>query len=250
LPGDDFTDLELTFLGTGNAFSMANRYWSSILVNDNILLDASPVIVPHMKKLGKELTKLEYIFITHFHGDHYLGLPFLLLDYAYLDTPDLPLTIIGPFGIGSRIHQITDLGFSGLMEKLKDRVVIKFFEIPEPGDYKIPDLNFQAFPMDHGDTQAFGYRLSIGNKNLGYTGDTDLCDSVVELAQSVDILIIELSNPYLDVPGHMSLQKINSLSDQIGTDIKIIANHVGPIPTSLEDRQKIILPKDLETLKF
>jgi ribonuclease BN (tRNA processing enzyme) len=243
-------NLELTFLGTGNAFSMANRYWGAILVNDEILFDASPIIVPHMKKLKKNLEDIKYIFITHFHGDHYLGLPFLLLDYAYFKCPTHKFTIIGPQGLMSKITQVTNHSFSGLIEKLESKLDINYFEIKAPGDYEILDLKFYAYPMDHGTTQAFGYKLYIDNIAIGYTGDTDLCDGVIKLGKDVDILIIELSNPDDNVPGHMNLQKITQLQNHIRKEVKIICNHVGPITSDLKQFENVILPNDLEVLKF
>ncbi len=242
--------LELLFLGTGNAFSMANRYWSSILINDRILLDASPIVVPHMKQLERELSKLEYIFITHFHADHFFGIPFLLLDFAYLRTLDHPLTIIGPKSVEEKITNTTNLGFTGVIEKLKDRININYFELDGPGTYSANDLKFTAIPMDHGGAVAYGYKFKISGKTIGYTGDTDLCDGVLELAAGVDILIIELSNPHDDVPGHMNIQKIQKLQGQISHETKIILNHVGPITTELTKNDNLILPADLQVIKF
>jgi ribonuclease Z len=244
------SNLELVFLGTGNAFSMAQRYWGSILVNDRILLDASPIVVPHMKKLDRSLSKLEYIFITHFHADHFYGVPFLLLDYAYLVEMTHPLVIIGPTGIKNKITQATDLGFTGVLDKLKDRMEIIFFEVTGPGEYRVSGLNFNAMPMAHGNAEAYGYKLTVGGKTIGYTGDTDLCDGVFDLGDGADFLIIELSNPNDDVPGHMSLQKIQKLQEQLSPNVKIILNHAGPITGELPRNENLILPNDLDVIMF
>ncbi len=238
------------FLGTGNAFTMAGRYWSSILVNDRILLDASPVVVPHMKKLGRELSSLQYIFLTHFHADHFLGLPFLLLDYAYLTPMEHPLTIIGPTSVKEVITRVTDLGFSGVTEKLDGRLELKYFEINEGGQFTASGMDFHAVPMSHGEAKAYAYKFELGGKRIGYTGDTGPCDGLVELGSDLDILIVELSNPHQDVPGHMSIEKIKKLQEQLSPDLKIILNHVGSIDGELPFNKNLILPKDLEILKF
>jgi ribonuclease BN (tRNA processing enzyme) len=246
--------MELTFLGTGSAFAIDGRYWGSILVNNSILLDCSPIVVPHFKKLGLDLTLIEHIFITHFHGDHLLGLPFLLLDYAYLTTPKKPITIIGPSGIKDKVTTISELAFSDIFGKLKDRLEITYLELADAGSYStIGDQRFEAYSMSHGTHPAFGYKLTLGKKTLAYTGDTDLSQGVLDMAKDVDILIIELSNPDKDVPGHMSLDKLAKLRDQLSPDLKIILNHVGHIPsesTEFLNEENIILPEDMDKLKF
>jgi ribonuclease BN (tRNA processing enzyme) len=246
--------LELTFLGTGSAFTIDGKYWGSILVNNNILLDCSPIVVPHFKKLGLDLTMIEHIFITHFHGDHYLGLPFLLLDYAYLTAPKKPLIIIGPSGIKDKVTHVSELAFSGLFEKLRDKIELEYLELSGPGVYStIGNQRFEAHSMSHGTHPSYGYKLTVGNKTLAYTGDTDLCQGVSDLAADADILIIELSNPDKDVPGHMSLEKLARLHEQLSPDLKIILNHVGHIPsesTELLNEENILLPNDLDKFRF
>ena len=244
------SNLTLQFLGTGNAFSMDNRYWGSILVDNRIILDASPIIVPHMKMQNLDLTRLEYIFITHFHGDHFFGLPFLLLDYGYFDAPKHPLVIIGPSGLKVRIQKLTNLGFTGLLEKLEGRVELKFIEIDRAGKNKALGFQFNAEAMSHGGNKAFGYKFTLKGKTIAYTGDTDLCDGVYRLAEETDYLIIELSNPDQDVPGHMSLEKLKILREKIEPNVKIILNHLGPMKNDITKSENVIIPDDFEVIKI
>jgi ribonuclease BN (tRNA processing enzyme) len=246
------TNLELLFLGTGNAFAMAHRYWGSILVDDRILLDASPIIVPHLKELEKDLTKIEYIFLTHFHGDHFLGLPFLLLDYGYLQAPQHPLVIVGPSGVKDKVQELTEISFPGLLAKLESKLEINYLEIIKPGNYTTDDrkLKFSAEQMSHGSSNAFGYKISINGKIVSYTGDTDLCQGVLNLAAGSDIIIIELSNPNQDVPGHMNIDKMKKLREKIGLDVKIVFNHVGPVTGEIDDIENALLPNDLDVIEI
>jgi len=93
--------LELTFLGSGNAFASApERYWSSFLANGRYLFDAPPTLLPHLKRLGMAPTNIEVVFISHFHGDHFMGLPFLFLEHVYLTERRDDLFIVGPPGVG------------------------------------------------------------------------------------------------------------------------------------------------------
>jgi len=241
-------NIELVFLGTGNAFSMDNRYWSSILVNDRILLDASPMVVPHMKRLGKKLINLEYIFITHFHADHFFGLPYIFLDFGYLIEKSLPLTIIGPPALMDRITRITELGFSGLSKKLRGRLEVNYNEIAKPGLFSVSGLDFTAERMKHGDIESFGYKFTEAGKTIAYTGDTDLCDGVIELGLESDVLIIEMSNPNNDVPGHMNLEKLKQLREKLSPNVKIILNHIGEFAGEMPKYDNVYIPHDLEVL--
>ena len=87
--------MELTFLGSSNAFAAEGRYWSSFLVNGKYLFDAPPTLLPHLKQLKTPVTDIEVIFLTHFHADHFAGLPFLFLEYVYLTKRADDLVIVG-----------------------------------------------------------------------------------------------------------------------------------------------------------
>src|SRR3990172_13069724 len=108
--GVPMTQLDLLFLGSGNAFA-PGRYWSSFLLNGRYLFEASPVALPHLKRCEVPLEEIEAIFISHFHGDHFFGLPFLLLEYAERTSRSKELTVIGPPGIEERVHNVTAAGF-------------------------------------------------------------------------------------------------------------------------------------------
>src|SRR3990172_10388524 len=110
--------LDLLFLGSGNAFA-PGRYWSSFLLNGRYLFDASPVVLPHLKRCKVQLEEIEAVFISHFHADHFFGLPFLLLEYAEMTPRASDLAIIGPPGIQERLRVVTEAGFPNVLKKQK-----------------------------------------------------------------------------------------------------------------------------------
>lgn len=163
---------------------------------------------------------------------------------------DHPLIIIGPKNVKDKITNITDLVFSGLFEKLKDRLELKFVEITGAGEYNASGFEFSAVPMEHGNTEAYGYKFEVTGKSIGYTGDTGPCDGLTELASGLDILIIEMSNPYDDVPGHMSLEKLKTLRKVLRPGIKIILNHAGEIKEDFSKEKYLLYPNDFEVIRF
>jgi ribonuclease BN (tRNA processing enzyme) len=73
---NDRAELELKFLGSGNAFA-GDRYWSSFVLNGRYLFDAPPQTLAHLNRLTIPTVDIDAVFISHFHADHFFGLPFL-----------------------------------------------------------------------------------------------------------------------------------------------------------------------------
>ena len=74
--------MKLKILGSGNIFSKYNS--ASCLVDDNILIDVPNGTCKILKNIGIEPCNISKILITHFHGDHYLDMPFLFLPFNNL----------------------------------------------------------------------------------------------------------------------------------------------------------------------
>lgn len=146
-------DLSVAFLGTGGAVPSARRNTASLLVTrggERLLFDCGEGTQRQMQRsLG--LVQVDSIFFTHFHADHFLGLPGLLKTYD-LTERERPLTIYGPRGLRDLLQS---------MSRVIGRVGYKLDLVElEPGD-SIPckDAEVRAFPVEHG-VRAFGYALA------------------------------------------------------------------------------------------
>ncbi len=104
-------DIKLTFLGTGDAIPTKKRSHSAILVsfaNENMLIDCGEGTQRQFRMLNLSPTKLTRIFITHWHGDHMLGLPGLFQTLA-LSNYQKTLKVYGPKGTNRYIQLIQEL---------------------------------------------------------------------------------------------------------------------------------------------
>ncbi|HEY7456748.1 MAG TPA: ribonuclease Z [Solirubrobacterales bacterium] len=145
-------DLSVVFLGTGGAVPSARRNTAGVLVSrggERLLFDCGEGTQRQMQRsLG--LVQVDAIFFTHFHADHFLGLPGLLKTYD-LTERERPLTIYGPRGLRDLIASLGRV--IGRVGYKLDLVEI------EPGD-AIPceAAEVRAFPVEHG-VRAQGYAL-------------------------------------------------------------------------------------------
>ena len=98
-------------LGTGNAFLPHQRYHSFLIFDGKHIIDAPPTALLSLRREGISPADIETIFITHLHGDHVFGLPFLLLEKKYISDREgkRPLTIVGSSGVKERLAQLCGL---------------------------------------------------------------------------------------------------------------------------------------------
>src|SRR5262245_48675919 len=105
--------MQLQFIGCGDAFGSGGRANTCFHVTgaqSNFLIDCGASSLPAMKRLGVAREPVDLILITHFHGDHFGGLPFFLLD-AQFSRRSRPLVIAGPSGIETRLTQAMEVMF-------------------------------------------------------------------------------------------------------------------------------------------
>jgi len=216
---------DLLFLGSGNAFA-GGRYWSSFLLNGRYLFDCSPVALPHLKRSGIAVEDIEAVFITHFHADHFFGLPFLLLEYAESTHRTKPLTIVGPPGVEQRLRTVTDAGFPNVNVKAKSYEE-RYVDLYDGLSVEVGELTISARQVDHvSDLECFGYRAQLGGRTLAYSGDSVMCDPLVELAKDADAFVVECSCWEAGCGPHLDPNNIRELRRRLGPETTFVLTHL------------------------
>ncbi|MGO9246760.1 MAG: MBL fold metallo-hydrolase [Verrucomicrobiia bacterium] len=226
-------------LGTGDAFGAAGRFHSAVLVragNSTALVDCGPCILPALRRSRIPPEDIDFILVTHLHGDHVGGVPMLLLDYQYRSRRKQPLVVIGSALCPARIEALTRLMFA---EVTKDRrrfsVVYKTIRPGRP--ISIRGVCIRAYRMKHIDREpCLGYRIEYRRKVLAITGDTTWCDSIPAMSQGANLLVSECTDFDRRRPVHLSYTQLREHEAEIGAK-RIVLTHVGD--DLLKNRAKV-----------
>ncbi|MDQ3672589.1 MAG: ribonuclease Z, partial [Actinomycetota bacterium] len=146
-------DLDVVFLGTSGSTPTAQRALSATLVRrggDRLLFDCAEGTQRQLLRCDVGLAELEEIFLTHFHADHYLGLPGMLKTYS-LRGRELPLTIYGPRGLRDLLQALRRI-FGRLSFPLET------VELEPGARLERAGYALETFSVDHG-VSAVGYAL-------------------------------------------------------------------------------------------
>jgi ribonuclease Z len=151
-----------------------------------ILLDAGEGVYRALRACGFDVADVDWVLVTHWHGDHALGLPTLAL---YAKRAGRLLRVAGPPGVG--VERLLE---AAGIPHYADAVSFKLVEPgPEPSlVFEEGGVRVYAAAADHG-VPALAYRVEAGGLAVAYSGDTRPCESVVRLARGCKLLIHEAS---------------------------------------------------------
>ena len=134
---------------------------------------------------------IDLILITHFHGDHFAGLPFLLLD-AQFTRRTRPLVIAGPKGIETRLTQVMEALFEN-SSKTKQRFELSVVALEPERPQSFGAVKVTPFPVVHGDSGGpfLAYRVEAEGRVIAYSADTEWTETLIPAAREADLFIAE-----------------------------------------------------------
>jgi ribonuclease BN (tRNA processing enzyme) len=164
------------------------------------------------------------VFISHLHGDHFGGLPFLILDGQFSHRAD-PLWIIGPPGTSERLNEAMECMFPGSTQ-VRRQFPFTVTDLSPGQQLDFVGLRVHARAARHpSGASALILRLEIGGKVIAYTGDTAWTDTIPLAAAGADLLIAEAYYRHKAVPYHLRLDDLTEHMSELKAR-RIILTHM------------------------
>lgn len=198
--------LAVTFAGSGDAFGSGGRYQACVHLrapdSSAVLLDCGATSLTALKACGIDPGGVGTVFVSHLHGDHFGGLPFLILDGQFSRRTS-PLTVAGPPGTADRLRQALETSFPG-SSGVRRRFDVDVVELAPGGTSTVNGVAVTTREVDHpSGAPPLAVRLGIGGTEIAYTGDTSWTDALVAVADGADLLIAEAYYYDKAVPYHL-----------------------------------------------
>jgi len=187
--------LTVTFVGTGDAFGSGGRLQTCIVVDApevRFAIDFGATSLPGLRQRGIDPNTLDVILLTHLHGDHCGGVPFLLLDAMLGAKRARPLTIAGPTGTEAHLGRLREALFPGSHAMRPDAFELTYVEVSPGAGLYLDRLSVRTVAARHTrETNPLALRIEVGARQIAYTGDGELSEELARLVKGVDLLIAE-----------------------------------------------------------
>jgi len=219
--------LRVTFIGSGSAFADGGRSHACIHVTApgvSLLLDCGGSSLPAIRR-EVDAEAIDAIAISHLHGDHFGGIPYLVIEQHFAGRT-APLLIGGPRALGERLRALESSLYPDFFRKTKLGFPIR--EIPlGANETEFGGALVSALPVKHvAESDPHGLRVRVGDKLIAYSGDAIWSDDLARVAKGADLFICDATFFDRDDPSHISYRTLMSHRDALDCK-RIVLTHLG-----------------------
>ena len=249
----------ITFLGTGTAFQHDGRGSQAVLVHPPrgtpFLVDAGPTVMAAATRYRADCASVDRLFLTHLHGDHTAGWPFLFLHFVFAHRRTRPFDVWGPQGTRRVLEGLVDLCYAEIVARAQFEV--RYHELPVQEAEGIDageGTRLDTLPMTH-HPSSIGLRFRLarraGETAISVSGDTAWCPALVRLASGTELAVVECTSSDRAIEGHVSLADVRGHAAELDTRRLVLVHltdevaealALDPIPRVLAAHDGLELP--------
>jgi ribonuclease BN (tRNA processing enzyme) len=189
------------------------------------LIDCGATTLTALKAASIEPNDISAVVLSHLHGDHFGGVPFLVLDGQFRRR-ELALTIAGPPGTRERVEAAMELLFPGSPGASR-RFRTEFTELEPQVATEVGPAMVDSIPVEQPGTPACALRLEYGGRTIVYSGDTAWTEELIELAAGADLLVAEAYFFDRQVPFHLDYATLLSNRERLDSK-RVVLTHMSP----------------------
>ena len=238
--------VRVTVLGSGDAFGAGGRLNSAYLVEGpaaTFLVDCGTTVLQGLKRAHIDPGRVDFVCLSHLHGDHFGGIPFLFMDFLYESRRTRPITIYGPPSTERRVRAL----FGALYERQASDglpFAVHYVELPTPGVTTVQCVTLEAFAVPHvSELVCYGFRIGVGGRTIVYSGDSAWTDEFLARTKNADLFICECSTFETRLGIHVSYPEIAARAASLGCR-RLLLSHLGAEPLRRRDEISLEVAED------
>ncbi len=231
--------MKVKVIGSGSMWTKYNS--ACYLIDEDIMVDFPNGACKYLYRQNIKPSSVSKILLTHFHGDHYFDIPFLILNKSKSDNKK---TFIYCSKEGK--SKIKKIGFLAFPNSFIDACKEINLEFNFNNNFVLNNYKVEKILVDHGRMKpAYGYIFNENEKYIGFTGDTSLCKNTEIMAEKCCYLFCDC----MFIKGnskHMGIDNLKYLANNHPSCTFVVSHLEDETRNMLEvlKIKNIIIPED------
>jgi ribonuclease BN (tRNA processing enzyme) len=220
--------VKVRFVGSGDAFGSGGRWQTCISVvsgGQTVLVDCGTTSLVALKAQGLDPSTIDVVAVTHLHGDHFGGLPFLILDGQFARRT-APLRVVGPPGIDARLAHTMETLFPG-SSRVTRRFLVEVTELTPGGvALDLGAMKVKGWQVVHEcGAPPLALRVEDARSSFAYSGDTEWTPALIDAARGASLFAAEAYTYDKPVRFHLDYQTLRAHVSELAAE-RIVLTHM------------------------
>ncbi len=220
--------MRVQFVGSGDAFGSGGRYQTCIHLSSGgqtMLVDCGATSLTALKAQHLDPGAISAVAVTHLHGDHFGGLPYLILDGQFTGRT-APLLVAGPPGTSDRLAQAMETLFPGSSRAAR-RFAVQVTELASDGTpAELGAATVRGWQVEHpSGAPPLALRVDLGGAGFAYSGDTQWTPALTRAADGTDLFAAEAYTYDRPIRYHLHYQTLHAHQADMRAE-RIVLTHM------------------------